>query len=128
MNMSTNKQFPWLGVALIVSSLFLPYISVMGIWEFSGFEILRTIGDLMTVMGIDDGSGSGIANQADASLAGDELKKRLKEDLSAYKVPRHYFFRTKENIPFTDSGKVDKKKLIVLLTEALEGVVIEVSL
>ena len=71
--MSANKQFPWLGVALIITSLFLPYVSVMGIFEFSGFEIMRTIGELMNEMGVDDVSDGGGSGEGDTSLAGDEL-------------------------------------------------------
>ena len=52
--MSDNKQLPWVGVALIVTSLFLPYVSVMGIMEFSGLEMIQTIGSLMNEMGLGD--------------------------------------------------------------------------
>jgi len=71
--MSANKQLPWLGVALIVTSLFLPYVSVMGIMEFSGLEMMQTIGDLMNEMGLGDESDGGIAEQTEISLSGDEL-------------------------------------------------------
>ncbi|MDC0340764.1 hypothetical protein OAM96_02280 [Candidatus Poseidoniaceae archaeon] len=71
--MSANKQFPWLGVALIVTSLFLPYVSLLGILEFSGFEIMKSIGELMNEMGVDDISDGGGNGEGDTSLAGDEL-------------------------------------------------------
>ena len=71
--MSANKQFPWLGVALVVTSLFLPYVSVMGFLEFSGFEIMKSIGELMNEMGVDDISDGGGSGEGDTSLAGDEL-------------------------------------------------------
>ncbi|MDX1735446.1 MAG: fatty acid--CoA ligase family protein, partial [Halioglobus sp.] len=51
------------------------------------------------------------------SLAADTLYTRLKAALSSYKVPSQYFFFAKEEIPFTDSGKVDKRRLTATLTE-----------
>ena len=35
----------------------------------------------------------------------------LRKVLSAYKVPRHYFFYASEDLPFTDSGKIQKNVL-----------------
>jgi len=52
---------------------------------------------------------------AGANVSADELKKRLKDDLSAYKVPKYFFFKEKSVLPFTDSGKIIKKKLIEML-------------
>ena len=49
-------------------------------------------------------------------VSGEELRARLKEELSAYKVPTRYFFCAREDIPFTDSGKVDKRRLLDFLT------------
>ena len=49
---------------------------------------------------------------AGAGLDGDTLRARLKEELSAYKVPAKIFFCAKPEIPFTDSGKIDKRALI----------------
>lgn len=43
------------------------------------------------------------------------LRQRLKQELSVYKVPGKLFFCAKEDIPFTDSGKVDKRRLIAYL-------------
>jgi len=48
------------------------------------------------------------------------LRKRLREELSAYKVPRHFFFFDREELPFTDSGKMPKKILTAMLTKRLE--------
>jgi acyl-CoA synthetase (AMP-forming)/AMP-acid ligase II len=45
------------------------------------------------------------------SLDRDTLHARLKDELSAYKLPRHYFFVTSGEIPMTDSGKLDRRKL-----------------
>jgi acyl-CoA synthetase (AMP-forming)/AMP-acid ligase II len=44
------------------------------------------------------------------------LRQRLKQELSSYKVPGKIFFCAKNDIPFTDSGKVDKRRLIALLS------------
>jgi acyl-CoA synthetase (AMP-forming)/AMP-acid ligase II len=45
------------------------------------------------------------------SLDRDTLHARLKAELSAYKLPRHYFFVTSGEIPMTDSGTLDRRKL-----------------
>jgi len=47
-------------------------------------------------------------------------RARLREALSAYKVPRRWFFRAAADLPFTDSGKIDKRRLAALLAEAPE--------
>ena len=44
------------------------------------------------------------------------LRQRLKQELSSYKVPGKIFFCAKDDIPFTDSGKVDKRRLIAFLS------------
>ena len=44
------------------------------------------------------------------------LRNRLKQQLSSYKVPRRVFFCARNDIPFTDSGKVDKRRLIAYLS------------
>jgi acyl-CoA synthetase (AMP-forming)/AMP-acid ligase II len=46
-----------------------------------------------------------------AALDAATLHARLKEELSAYKLPRHTFFVTSAEIPMTDSGKLDRRKL-----------------
>ncbi len=56
---------------------------------------------------------------AEAEVA--DLRKRLRADLSAYKVPRHFFFYGDGELPFTNSGKIDKRKLAVLLTDRIAG-------
>jgi acyl-CoA synthetase (AMP-forming)/AMP-acid ligase II len=48
-----------------------------------------------------------------------ECRRRLREQLSAYKVPRHYFFYAKQDLPFTDSGKIDKRRLTALLAQRI---------
>jgi acyl-CoA synthetase (AMP-forming)/AMP-acid ligase II len=46
-----------------------------------------------------------------ARLDAATLHARLKDQLSAYKLPRHTFFVTSAEIPMTDSGKLDRRKL-----------------
>jgi acyl-CoA synthetase (AMP-forming)/AMP-acid ligase II len=55
--------------------------------------------------------------KAGRALAWDALRERLRAELSAYKVPRHCHFFADGELPFTDSGKIDKKKLAVILAE-----------
>jgi acyl-CoA synthetase (AMP-forming)/AMP-acid ligase II len=50
-----------------------------------------------------------------------ECQTRLRRELSAYKVPRHIFFFEKSELPFTDSGKIDKRRLEPLLIERFAG-------
>ena len=45
----------------------------------------------------------------------DAVRARLRDELSAYKVPRHLFVLRHDEIPLTDSGKVHKKRLLELL-------------
>ncbi len=54
-----------------------------------------------------------------STLAWEELRERLRAELSAYKLPRHGFFFRDGELPFTDSGKIEKKKLAVLLAERI---------
>ena len=51
----SNNALPWIGVVLILVSLFLPYISIEG-FEVSGFEMMGEVGDIIGEM---DGSGDG---------------------------------------------------------------------
>jgi acyl-CoA synthetase (AMP-forming)/AMP-acid ligase II len=53
---------------------------------------------------------------AGAKLGQDELRARLKKDLASYKVPKRYFFVAADALPFTDTGKIDKRKLVASLT------------
>jgi acyl-coenzyme A synthetase/AMP-(fatty) acid ligase len=48
-----------------------------------------------------------------------ELVRRAKAELAAYKVPRHLWICPDGTLPFTDSGKIDKRRLTALLTERL---------
>ena len=44
-------------------------------------------------------------------LSTEDCRNRLRDELSAYKIPRHIFFAAKADLPFTDSGKIDKRRL-----------------
>ena len=54
-------------------------------------------------------------------LSASECRRRLRDEISAYKLPRHYFFYAKADLPFTDSGKMDKRKLAGMLAERIEA-------
>ncbi|MBW2723169.1 MAG: long-chain fatty acid--CoA ligase, partial [Deltaproteobacteria bacterium] len=49
--------------------------------------------------------------ESDCAADPQELRERIKRELSAYKVPRHIFISPEDELPFTDSGKIDKKTL-----------------
>jgi len=46
------------------------------------------------------------------SVDPEELRVRVKRELSAYKVPRHLVVMRREDLPMTSSGKVDKRRLV----------------
>lgn len=46
-----------------------------------------------------------------AELAPSALRERLKRELAAYKLPRHVFLMTASELPMTDSGKLDRRRL-----------------
>ncbi|TDJ04799.1 MAG: long-chain fatty acid--CoA ligase [Deltaproteobacteria bacterium] len=56
-----------------------------------------------------------IVTQPGASIDPDSVRTRVKAELSAYKVPRHVLFYEHDALPFTDSGKIDKRRLEELL-------------
>jgi len=56
-----------------------------------------------------------------AALDAETARARLREQLASYKVPRQWLFASREELPFTDSGKIDKMKLAVLLADRLRG-------
>ena len=45
------------------------------------------------------------------------LRAYLRGELSAYKVPRHWFVMVHEELPFTDTGKIDKRRLTAMLEQ-----------
>ncbi len=50
-----------------------------------------------------------------AAVTREELRARLREDLSAYKMPRHVYFLSPQELPMTDTGKLDRRRLKALL-------------
>jgi acyl-CoA synthetase (AMP-forming)/AMP-acid ligase II len=54
-----------------------------------------------------------------AEPAADALRERARKELSAYKVPRHWLFAAADELPFTDSGKIDKRRLEAWVVERL---------
>lgn len=58
--------------------------------------------------------------EAGAKLAADEIRRRTKAQLAAYKVPRHVLIAPHDALPFTDSGKIDKRRLRALLESRVE--------
>jgi acyl-CoA synthetase (AMP-forming)/AMP-acid ligase II len=52
-----------------------------------------------------------VVPRVEGALDGDELRGRLKGDLSAYKVPKHIWVCAKRELPFLDSGKIKKQEL-----------------
>jgi len=64
-----KRVVPWVGVGAIALSLLLPFISVVGIFELTGVEMIMEISDLMSEFdtsgesgdgSIDDGSSDGV--------------------------------------------------------------------
>ncbi|UCE84956.1 MAG: long-chain fatty acid--CoA ligase, partial [Deltaproteobacteria bacterium] len=58
-----------------------------------------------------------IVPRAGSTADADAIRARLRDELSAYKVPRYVFSYRSEELPFTDSGKIDKRRLEGLLAE-----------
>jgi acyl-CoA synthetase (AMP-forming)/AMP-acid ligase II len=56
-----------------------------------------------------------------AKLDAETLRGKLKSDLSAYKVPRHIWVCAKDELPFTDSGKIKKPRLAERIAELFQG-------
>jgi acyl-CoA synthetase (AMP-forming)/AMP-acid ligase II len=52
-----------------------------------------------------------VVPRGDADLDGNELRARLKADLSAYKVPKQLWVCAKSELPFLPSGKIKKQDL-----------------
>jgi acyl-CoA synthetase (AMP-forming)/AMP-acid ligase II len=52
-------------------------------------------------------------------IDGESLRARLKTELSAYKIPRHVWVCAKDELPFTDSGKLKKPELARRIAQRL---------
>ncbi|NNL66921.1 MAG: acyl--CoA ligase [Myxococcales bacterium] len=68
------------------------------------------------VLGIPDAErgetvAAAIVLEPGARLDASDVQKRVKSELSAYKVPRRVVFYEADALPFTDSGKIDKRRL-----------------
>jgi acyl-CoA synthetase (AMP-forming)/AMP-acid ligase II len=47
-----------------------------------------------------------------------EVRTRVKEEIASYKVPRHVaVFASQTELPWLDSGKVDRRRLTAILVE-----------
>jgi len=58
-----------------------------------------------------------VVPRGDAALDADELRARLKRDLSAYKVPKQLWVCAKSDLPFLQSGKIKKQELARRIAE-----------
>lgn len=54
-----------------------------------------------------------------ASANAESLRATLKQQLSAYKLPRHWWLASGDELPMTDSGKIDKRRLRASLEERI---------
>lgn len=63
-----------------------------------------------------------IALRPGETLDADEVKQRVKEEIASYKVPRHVaVFGNQTELPWLDSGKVDRRALTAILVERFRG-------
>ncbi|MFZ6003420.1 MAG: class I adenylate-forming enzyme family protein [Actinomycetota bacterium] len=59
-----------------------------------------------------------IALRPGETLDAEEARKRVKEELASYKVPRHVaVFADQTELPWLDSGKIDRRRLTAMLEE-----------
>jgi acyl-CoA synthetase (AMP-forming)/AMP-acid ligase II len=59
-----------------------------------------------------------IALRPGESLDAEEARRRVKEEIASYKVPRHIaVFADQSELPWLDSGKVDRRRLTAILEE-----------
>ena len=59
--------------------------------------------------------GSALLLAIGLALCGEQCYLRAKAQLAAYKVPRHVLIAEHDALPFTDTGKIEKRKLRALL-------------
>ena len=78
---------------------------------------------LAFVTGIDAGERgqdvvAAVALRPGETLDEDEARKRVKEEIASYKVPRHIaVFADQTELPWLDSGKIDRRRLTAILDE-----------
>ncbi|MEQ1787963.1 MAG: class I adenylate-forming enzyme family protein, partial [Acidimicrobiales bacterium] len=59
-----------------------------------------------------------IALRPGDALDAEEARKRVKEEIASYKVPRHIaVFADQTELPWLDSGKIDRRRLTAILDE-----------
>jgi acyl-CoA synthetase (AMP-forming)/AMP-acid ligase II len=59
-----------------------------------------------------------IALRPGDTLDVEEVRKRVKEEIASYKVPRHVaVFADQTELPWLDSGKIDRRRLTAILVE-----------
>ena len=76
------------------------------------------------VVGADGGTNgtvvaAAVVPQGNAELDADDLRAKVRKQLSAYKVPKFIWVTAKDTLPFTATGKVKKSDLAVQLAELL---------
>lgn len=63
-----------------------------------------------------------IALRPGETLEVEEVRKRVKEEIASYKVPRHVaVFADQTELPWLDSGKIDRRRLTAILIERFGG-------
>ena len=62
-----KSKVPWIAVALIIVSLFLPYVSIIGELSYSGFEVMGEVGEMMSALD-SEGSGDGDSSEDSADV------------------------------------------------------------
>ncbi len=60
--------------------------------------------------------------QSDQTAEADDLRQRLRDELSAFKVPQHIFICSSEEIPRTGSAKIQKPLLREMLAERVAAI------
>ncbi len=60
-----------------------------------------------------------VVAEPDREADPEALRAHVKQELAAYKVPRHVFVDAEEALPFTASGKIDKQRLAAQLAARL---------
>jgi acyl-CoA synthetase (AMP-forming)/AMP-acid ligase II len=59
-----------------------------------------------------------VALRPGSSLSADDARDRVKQEVASYKVPRHIaVFADQKDLPWLDSGKVDRRRLAAILAE-----------
>jgi acyl-CoA synthetase (AMP-forming)/AMP-acid ligase II len=56
--------------------------------------------------------------QSGEQMSAEEMRVTVKAELSAYKVPKDFHIYRHDDLPFTDSGKIDKRALLAMIEQA----------